>query len=795
MFWRFGFHTASPIDGLLEKDNLTLFELLEEEDLLQECKAQNSKLIDFLCKPEILSQLLSLITAEIADDSKKFKFPFLASEILCCEIFRICDAVISNTALLTSFWGYLDQKELNPLIASYFTKVNSVFLQKKTADMVTFIKAQPNIVKKLLNHVSTSAIADLLLKLITVEELAEGVGIVDWLSSEGLIPLLISQLDPTLDTEVHNTASQTILDIIAVSYQNIAPPDQMAPPDALMNMPVGGNKLVQELKSYKIQLQLVNYMLQPDAPSATNTLINGINIIIELIRRYCSDIEQAEYLHHQYQVAVQQNQLQHGLPPPSPEKLVILATDLNDLLRVIALRLGDFAVLLSSPRSPLPVVEGKPPPLGNERLKTCELFAEVLHLQYLFTSSPLFERLIGSVEDGEGSAGSDPATPKANKNGTLEQKKTTVAEELVTVTQKFVTAGIMPICLDLFFNFPWNNFLHSVVYDMVAKVFNTYSFTSTVTMTRDYDTAEVPRGVWIVEERMRQAKEGVKQLVLATFIDGQLTSRITDAQRLNDYEVEQPKGVRLGYMGHLTYIADEVVKLVEKCLEDFGDDLKACTNTEDWNEYVSGVLRETKERDRQPLGGVRPHGTQQMGLQPGLAVGGNLVLDEADTGVRGVVISDENRTQEDGEARGEVYVSDGDVASDQFARYLVQQIVNDVPDRFLSGEGDDEEVDRAWMGEFASKDNEFDNFGISQTAQLNLPRTSSDDSEPDPFDTAELTKNLPSDNPASQIQGWADFSVFSSGGSVNNNNTVEDDGSPPMDEVYLPASPGKPKST
>jgi hypothetical protein len=33
-------------------------------------------------------------------------------------------------------------------------------------------------------------------------------------------------------------------------------------------------------------------------------------------------------------------------------------------------------------------------PVGIERLRVCELFAEILHLQYLYFSSPLFERLL-----------------------------------------------------------------------------------------------------------------------------------------------------------------------------------------------------------------------------------------------------------------------------------------------------------------------------------------------------------------------------------------------------------------
>ena len=46
MFWRFGFHQASPLEAILEKESFTLQELLEEEDVLQECKALNRKLVE-----------------------------------------------------------------------------------------------------------------------------------------------------------------------------------------------------------------------------------------------------------------------------------------------------------------------------------------------------------------------------------------------------------------------------------------------------------------------------------------------------------------------------------------------------------------------------------------------------------------------------------------------------------------------------------------------------------------------------------------------------------------------------
>lgn len=99
-----------------------------------------------------------------------------------------------------------------------------------------------------------------------------------------------------------------------------------------------------------------------------------------------------------------------------------------------------------------------------------------------------------------------------------------------------------------------------------------------------------------------------------------------------------------------------------------------CIDGENWEEYVCGVLKEAKEKDRQPLGGVRPNAppTQHHGGIPG---------DEADTGIRktptgsmgsgvsrqsGNADSDEDDDDIDNMTiGGDVYVSEGDVANDQ----------------------------------------------------------------------------------------------------------------------------------
>ncbi|KAJ3195874.1 hypothetical protein HK101_010784 [Irineochytrium annulatum] len=695
----FGYHSASAIDALLDKEGLTLDELIEEEELLQECKAHNAKLVEFLCKPNVLAQLINYIVADDLDETKKFKYPYVACEVLSCEIFALCEAAISNNELMVNFWKILDKEPpLNPLQASYFSKVNNVFFQKKTGDMVVFVKSQTHVIDKILMHIGTSAIADLLLKIISVDEVPEGqdLNVCQWLSSQNLISNLIDRLSPAQDVDIHNTASQTLLDIIAVSYQSIGPDAMQGFISEGMSLS-GGNLLVDELKSEAVMGKLVDFMLDKNSKNSTSTLTNGINIIIELIRRYCSEIEQAEYQQHQYQTQLPPQQ-RLGPPIPSDEKLCALAMDLNFLLRIIGSRLPEFAWLLENPRNmrqqdEVDTTLGRQIPLGSERLKTCELFAEVLHLQYLYSSSPLFERLIpksqlnttksalASLQSGDPSVsemqastdivGDEPLAKIADSGdasaggageasftgalgvvegsagsvagaqaGASAELSFTVSDELASVTDRFVQSNVLPMCLELFFKYPWNNFLHSVVYDMIAKVFNTYSFTSTANLrpqSADLEGGFMSTPLTPAEVRMKTVKDSVFNLVVSILLDGRLTDRITAAQKENDAVVSQPKGVRLGYMGHLTYIADEVCKLMEKCSADFNEPIRDLIYKTEWQEYLTGVLRETKERDRQPLGGARPvMGGQAMNMPmvSGLgAFGAN--IDDSDIGMAG----------------------------------------------------------------------------------------------------------------------------------------------------------------
>jgi len=618
MFWSF-VQPTTKIDDLFNQEDLQLETLLEEDDLLQECKAHNSKLIKYFSEPEIIKKLLNYITnpPEELDELKKLKYSYLSCEILSCDIWPILDAIMDNTDALVDFWKFVDRDEpLEIFQASYFSKINLVLLQYKLSEMLQFIRDHPYIISKIIKHISSSPIADILIQLIKISECEEANGIIEWLQQEKVIPSLVSSFDPYLDDETHTNIANTLIDINSVSYISPSPllttdilTGNIDGVNSFLSTSVsnfGGNALVDELKSKSIVEQLVGYMLDENAPNSTSSLIHGTTVIIDLIRRYCGDIEQAEYQQHQYDHFQQEcmkdeNQYQDVVPPTPPTKAQFekLSLALNDLLNVLGNNLEKFEYLLLHPKSingPIPTTLGEVVPLGTERLRVCELFAEVIHLQYLYSSSPLFDRIVFEQKEGE--------------------EKRTLVEELITITDKFTERKMLPICLDLFFKFPWNNFLHSVVYDMIAKIFNTCSYLVTATnLTNELDdenqlSAEEQMFSSLSEEtkeRMNLIKNSVIKLTDSILDEGQLPQKIVEAQKLNDIEEKKEKGLRLGYMGHLTHISDEICKLMSKCSNQFSDKINAYINGKDWNDYINNSLQETKNRDCQALGGQRPN--------------------------------------------------------------------------------------------------------------------------------------------------------------------------------------------
>jgi serine/threonine-protein phosphatase 6 regulatory subunit 3 len=59
---------------LLDKDDVSLEALLDEDDLLQECKSQNTRLTEYFARTDVLKMLLGYVTGQTESEEKgRFK--------------------------------------------------------------------------------------------------------------------------------------------------------------------------------------------------------------------------------------------------------------------------------------------------------------------------------------------------------------------------------------------------------------------------------------------------------------------------------------------------------------------------------------------------------------------------------------------------------------------------------------------------------------------------------------------------------------------------------------------------
>ena len=95
-------------------------------------------------------------------------------------------------------------------------------------------------------------------------------------------------------------------------------------------------------------------------------------------------------------------------------------------------------------------------------------------------------------------------------------------------------------------------------------------------------------------------------LAIDLFHTGRITERIVEGQQRSD-EAQKKNNMRLGYMGHLTLIAEEVVKFSDRNPPELlSQSVLDKVTSKQWSDYVENTLSETRERDNAILGGVRP---------------------------------------------------------------------------------------------------------------------------------------------------------------------------------------------
>ncbi|XP_035662180.1 serine/threonine-protein phosphatase 6 regulatory subunit 3-like isoform X6 [Branchiostoma floridae] len=406
MFWKFDLHTTSHIDTLLDKEDVTLTELLDEDDVLQECKAQNRKLIDFLIRPEVMEELVNLITQDPPDDVEekiRYKYPNTACELLTSDVSQINDKLGDDEALLNKLWSFLEaEPPLNPLLASFFSKVMGMLLARKTAMMLDFLRQKEDVVGLLITHLSTSAIMDLLLRLLTSVDAPElRTEMLQWLDDQKLIQRLIEVLDPTGDEEKHSNAAQSLCDIIRLSREHMSQLQEQAENDPLLTT----------MEKQETVEELLNVILNGE--KTESALVNGISVLLTLLEFKKPGL--------QYFWSCSPDG-QDQMTPLDAERL---AQGVSSAILGITPRLKELHQLLIEPpkQRPMPTSVGTmDPPFGNTRLHVCRLMASLL--------------LTNTHQ----------------------------------VNIELANLGTLDIMLDCFFRYIWNNFLHTQVEQCINTI-------------------------------------------------------------------------------------------------------------------------------------------------------------------------------------------------------------------------------------------------------------------------------------------------------------------------------------
>lgn len=113
-------------------------------------------------------------------------------------------------------------------------------------------------------------------------------------------------------------------------------------------------------------------------------------------------------------------------------------------------------------------------------------------------------------------------------------------------------------------------------------------------------------------------------LAVSLFGAADITTAIIEGQNVSD-ESQAKNKTRMGYMGHLTLIAEEVVKFTERHPPELlSETVLDKVMSQGWITYVEGALAETRERDNAILGGVRPE--VALSHRESIGAGGGLTL-------------------------------------------------------------------------------------------------------------------------------------------------------------------------
>ncbi|XP_010689536.2 uncharacterized protein LOC104903229 [Beta vulgaris subsp. vulgaris] len=346
MFWKLtALSASSPVDAILDKDNFTLEELLDEEEIIQECKALNSRLINFLRDRAQVEQLLRYVVEEPpedADSKRTFKFPFVASEVFTCEIDVILRTLVEEEEMMDLLFSFLEpNRPHSTLLAGYFSKVVVCLMLRKTVPLMNYVQAHQDVFQQLVDLIGITSIMEVLVRLVGADDhvYPNYMDVMRWLADSNLLEMIVDKLSPSCSPEVQGNAAETLCAITR-------------------NM---GSPLAAKLSSPSFVARIFAHALEVSATKSG--LVHSLSVCISLLdpRRSASSL-----LYH----SLRGQHLYEAPIAVNPETVSAMLPRLGDLLMLLN---------VTSDENILPTPYGElRPPLGKHRLKIVEFIAVLL---------------------------------------------------------------------------------------------------------------------------------------------------------------------------------------------------------------------------------------------------------------------------------------------------------------------------------------------------------------------------------------------------------------------------------
>ncbi|GAB2285110.1 hypothetical protein Dimus_019564 [Dionaea muscipula] len=346
MFWKLtALSASSPVDAVLDKENFTLEELLDEEEIIQECKALNSRLINFLRDRAQVEQLLKYIIEEPpegADSKRVFKFPFVACEIFTCEIDVILRTLVEEEELMDLLFSFLQpMRSHSTLLSGYFSKVVVCLMMRKMVPLMNYVQAHPNVFGHLVDLIGITSIMEVLVRLVGADDHAYSnlLDVMQWLAESNLLEMIVDKLSPSSSPEVQANAAETLCAITRNT----------------------GSALSMKLSSPSFVSRIFTLALEDSL--SKSSLVHSLSVCISLLdpRRSASSL---------LILSIRGQHMYEAPTAANPETVSAMLPKLGDLL--VLLDVSSDKKVLATPYGELK------PPLGKHRLKIVEFIAVLL---------------------------------------------------------------------------------------------------------------------------------------------------------------------------------------------------------------------------------------------------------------------------------------------------------------------------------------------------------------------------------------------------------------------------------